>query len=184
MYLSYHQNGALSEEQIAADIVEGKLSKSFGNLKKALDAKTDSDVFELYCAGLMQAGGFHVDLGNADENTVKASEGEPVALFGGKYAQNTVHNHIVNIQCFDVPVLPILQELGIRQTLHDPSLLKMYNLILLNVVARKSIIFIDQPDLEACALLLESMKRRQTFQTSYTRQVQEALNGSYNMNTV
>lgn len=142
----------------------------------------DSDMFELYCAGLMQAGGFRVDLGSAEESVLKQpSDDGPIALFGGKCARNTVHNHIVNIQCFDVPVLPILQELGIRQTLHDPSLLKMYNLILLNVVARKSIIFVDKPDLETCALLLESMKRRQTFQTSYTKQVQVTLNGSYSM---
>lgn len=125
-----------------------------------------------------------MDLGSMEEGALKQSlDEETVALFGGKYMRNTVHNHIIDIQCFDVPVLPILQELGIRQTLHDPSLLKMYNLVLLNVVARKSIIFIDQPDLEACALLLESMRRKQTFQISYTKQVQETLNGSYNMTT-
>ena len=78
-------------------------------MKKVLDARTDSDSFELYCVGLLQAGRFHVDLGNTEESALKQpSEEDPVVLFGGKHAQNTVHNHIINIQCFDVPVLPIL----------------------------------------------------------------------------
>ena len=72
-------------------------------------------MFEQYCTGLMQAGGFNVDLGSAEESASKQFQaGEPVALFGGKCAQNTIHNHIIDTQCFDVPVLPILQELGIR----------------------------------------------------------------------
>ncbi|CAL5976446.1 Conserved_hypothetical protein [Hexamita inflata] len=185
LYLLFGQSGIVPEQKMFDYLCSGKLAKTFGQCqvvlneiqqKKLQEITIKYDLFLIFSVSLMQNAGFYVDISNEGVNLGQViTKDKPVTVCQNTYLSNSIHNQIINLNAFDVPVLPIMKQLKISQKDGDPDLINLYNLIIYSQVLQKHTFLIEQNILTACACLLESLKKKESGENTYIKQVQQVI---------